>query len=138
MADCGNGDAERGAGDPTTDVRERPLGHRPARYSDLPFVDAITPSAFAYYDDKLCSLRQLVEITDVCEQELKGLLTDVCGPAWQSKGGTSTQLFELACLVDRRAVCLHKDRVVGSQPGPDPIVWTTREGHTYAYADHSV
>ena len=127
-----------GAGDPVSDVRERPLGSHPARFSDLPFVEAITPAAFACHRDKLCSLRQLVEITDLCEQELRGLLADVCGPAWTQRGVTSTQLFELARLLDKGAVCLHGHRIVSTQPGPDPIVWNIWEGHLYAYADPSV
>ena len=127
-----------GAGDPVTDVRERPLGEGPARYSTLPFAESIVPAAFERHGDKLCSLRQLKAITDICEPELRQLLADVCGPAWTTKGVTSKELFEIAALLDRGAVCLHGSRVVETRAGPQPLVWTVWEGHMYAYNDSAV
>ena len=126
-----------GAGDPVTEIRERPLGDAPLRYSAMPFSEHLTPRAFEAANDKLCCPRQLAEVTGLCFEEILGLLDSVAG-AWRKRGATSKDLFKIAAALGRGACCMHGSRVVETATGPDPICWLVHESHAYLYADASV
>ncbi len=126
-----------GAGEPTTEVRDRPLGEGPVRISSLPFVEALTPAAFEVQPDRRCVARQLAQVTGLCAEEVTSML-DSLAQGWQRRGATSRNIFAFAKSIGRGACCLHGVRTVEVQPGPLPLVWTVWEGHCYMYTDPSV
>ena len=112
-----------GSGDPVTEIRERPLGDAPLRYSAMPFSEHLTPQAFEAAQDKLCCARQLAEVTGLCIEEILGLLNSVASKTWRKRGATSKDLFKIAAALGRGVCCMHGTRIEETAPGPDPLCW---------------
>ena len=127
-----------GAGDPVVEIRERPLGNAPMRYSAMPFCEYLTPLAFENRGDRLCAARQIAEVAGLCNEEVQGLLDSVAAKGWRKRGVSSKDIFALAALLGRGACCMHGSRVVETVAGPDPLCWLVWESHCYMYADPAV